>query len=418
MSQDKPFIVRSDTPHSVEVVAGSLNAKGKKNWVKAGQDDPNHQGSEEKEMDLGAHLESLLFTQDAETEKGSLNSFAASSEDAQISSDSLAEHVEKLEHEKGGNSHQQIDDANQAKDRFLGVGEPGLKNNTQKIEAQKSSQHTAHLDQTPGSQDHQIKIPQDKVDENLAKIVSDRLEENLQKVGLDTGMDNKVKLDVTSAQDNNQKIPTTKDAKHQISLDMEVLKDNTQTVAANAAKDNLARLDGTVYELNQTQKAYSEISDRHSESVPTESQVDNKVKIGLDSPSSNAVEIDAQGIRDRQVAIDTESIEDNNARIQADSIRDRRAKFEEIRRSRNAPRVEVPNEDVSPEELGGLSQGKTLKPVQAKELSREEKVAMARKKKSDEFHGRVEAIKNTVVQLNTQLDKLEDTSVELKKISF
>ncbi len=418
MSQDKPFIVRSDTPHSVEVVAGSLNAKGKKNWVKAGQDDPNHQGSIDKDMDLGAHLESLLFNQEAESDHGTLSSFSMSSEAAHISSDALADHVEKLGLEKGGNSQHQIDDANQAKDRFLGVGEPGLKNNAQKIEAQKASQHTAHLDQTQGPQDHQIKIHQDKVDENLAKIVSDRLEENLQKVGLDTGMDNKIKLDMTSAQDNTQKIPTAKDAKHQISLDTEVHEDNTQTVAADVAKDNIARLDGTVYELNQTQKVYSEISDNHSESVPSGSQVDNKVKIGIDSPSSNSVQIDSQGLRDRQVAIDTESLEDNNAKIQADSIRDRRAKFEEIRRSRNAPRVEVPNEDVSPEDLGGLSKGQALKPVQAKELSREEKIAQAKKKKSDEFHGRVEAIKNTVVQLNTQLDKLEDTGVELKKIRF
>jgi hypothetical protein len=46
------------------------------------------------------------------------------------------------------------------------------------------------------------------------------------------------------------------------------------------------------------------------------------------------------------------------------------------------------------------------------------KLLWRKEKKSEEFHGPVEAIKDALTQLNNQLDKLEDTSVELKKTRF
>ncbi len=406
MTDKKPFIIRSDTPHSVEVVAGSLNAKGKKNWVKAGDEDPHAHEAVNEHLDLDAHLESLLSTNESTSSTGTLVNNATSSEDTKIGADSQKDHLEKAGNDHRSSNLQQIDDSGKVGDRFLGIDHEAFKDSIQTLDVDPKTKNIGHFDAS------------DSIEDNLAKIAAQRLGENLQKVGLDTGMDNKVKLDVTAPDSNTQKIPSAKGDVNQISLDTKASKDNSQSIPSEASSDHMARIEGTVYEISQKEKTYSELLEDHTLSIPTDAQEDHKVKLKADSLSSDSIQIDSSPLTTHRVGIESDSSEDNRAKIQADMIKERRAKFDEIRKSRNAPRIGTSQEASEPEEELTQSSDPKEKPVHLEPLSQEQQIALAQKKKSDEFHGRVEAIKRTVTQLNKQLDGLEENSIELKKVKY
>ena len=233
------------------------------------------------------------------------------------------------------------------------------------------------------------------------------------------GSDNAIKLDASKVADNAQKVPGEQAHSNDISLEHDAPSNNVQTLPKGEDADNVAHIEGTVYELKQTEKAYSEKLVDRSVGIKVDAIDDNKVRIDPSNGSDNAANVAAEVVQDHVLPVDdSHPIEDNHAKIDASSISDRRAKFDAIRRERNAPKLEASSQ--SAQSLLKTEPLQTKKAVIAptKVLTREEKIALARKKKSDEFHGRVEAIKNTVTQLNNQLDKLEDNSVELKKVQY
>lgn len=406
MTDKKPFIIRSDTPHSVEVVPGSLNAKGKKNWVKAGEEDPHAHEAVNEHLDMDAHLESLLSTKESTSSLGTLGYNATSSEDTKIGADSQKDHLEKAGNDQQSSNLQQINDSGKLGNRFLGIDHEAFKDSIQTLEVDPKSKNTGHFDAS------------DSIEDNLAKIAAQRLGENLQKVGLDTGMDNKVKFDVTAPDSNIQKIPGAKGDVNQISLDTKATKDNSQSIPSEASSDNMARIEGTVFDLNQKEKIYSEKLEDHTLSIPADAQEDHKVNLKADSLSNDSIQIDSSSLTTHRVGIESDASEDNRAKIQADMIKDRRAKFDEIRRSRSAPRIDTSQEAIEPEDELTQSRDNTPPTEHLEPLSHQQQIALAQKKKSDEFHGRVEAIKRTVTQLNKQLDGLEENSIELKKVKY
>ena len=552
MSEKKPFIIRNDTPHNVEVVAGSLNAKGKKSWVKANDEDHANNTAGEQHLDLDQHLENLLSSDPVDSDAAPVVTHAIQDNDSKLSKEGLSDRMQKIgTDEKGPQNLQGIPAPGASAAHLESVGTDSIKDQSQKLASDAIKDRSAQLQQSPSQKANEAKINQETLNENLQKISTSQVDENLQKVGIDKqadnlakigneqagknvqtidankSIDNQVKLDQdkdslnvqsldqdqpttniaklnidkdsenlqTLAQDkssdnqvkldsdkgsvnvqnlkqdktqdnkaklpgsnatdrvqglgvqgggsgqdhasnetidsnpqridekppeqNKQAIAVSREQDHSIALDNKGIENNTQTIAKDDASQNIAQIDGTVYDLKHQEKVYSEKIEDNVASIPAPSSIDNKVNIDSDKLNDQTAKLASTPVSDHVVGLPSDApIEDNQVKIEAASIADRRAKFEEIRKQRNAPQLITPSDAVAPQGQKSQSVTSAKGTEVSKPLSREEQIALVRKKKSDEFHGRVEAIKNTVTQLNNQLDKLEDTSVELKKTRF
>jgi len=275
-------------------------------------------------------------------------------------------------------------------------------------------------------------LEQDKSSENKAKLEQSKTGVNVQTLEQDPSSENKAKLAGTSIKDNvssapsdalgsnKQTLPPETAVDHAVQIDAQSVEDNLQDIAAGDASKNEVQIDGTVLDLKHQEKAYSEKMTDQALGLDTNASEDNKALIHTDALASNHQPVDSSSTSDQVVGIDAPpQVEDNQAKIAANSIADRRAKFEDIKRQRSAPTLNTDAVSAKEQEAQVNPTPSVASPPKAlKPLSREEQIALARKKKSEEFHGRVEAIKNTVTQLNNQLDKLEDTSLELKKTQF
>ena len=552
MADNKPFIIRNDTPHNVEVVAGSLNAKGKKSWVKAGDEDAAGKNAAEHRLDLDQHLESLLSTQSESSASSPVFSNGITEDTLKLSKDSPADNLQKLgadkvaDHLKAlpttGASAQHLEaiQADAIKDHqealsveksnanlsslqkeaaqkapSLKINQENLAENTQKIGSssvqddlqkvalapvsdhlvkvadEKKSTNVQSIDQ-PQSSENKAKLEQsktaanvqtleqdkasenkaklepsktgvnvqtleedkasenkaklepsktgvnvqtlehDKASENKAKLEQSKTGVNVQTLEQDPSSENKAKLAGTSIKDNvssapsdalgsnKQTLPPETAVDHAVQIDAQSVEDNLQDIAAGDASKNEVQIDGTVLDLKHQEKAYSEKMTDQALGLDTNASEDNKALIHTDALASNHQPVDSSSTSDQVVGIDAPlQVEDNQAKIAANSIADRRAKFEDIKRQRSAPTLNTDAVSAKEQEAQVNPTPSVASPPKAlKPLSREEQIALARKKKSEEFHGRVEAIKNTVTQLNNQLDKLEDTSLELKKTQF
>ena len=552
MADNKPFIIRNDTPHNVEVVAGSLNAKGKKSWVKAGDEDAAGKNAAEHHLDLDQHLESLLSTQSESSASSPVFSNGITEDTLKLSKDSPADNLQKLgadkvaDHLKAlpttGASAQHLEaiQADAIKDHqealsveksnanlsslqkeaaqkapSLKINQENLAENTQKIGSssvqddlqkvalapvsdhlvkvadEKKSTNVQSIDQ-PQSSENKAKLEQsktaanvqtleqdkasenkaklepsktgvnvqtleedkasenkaklepsktgvnvqtlehDKASENKAKLEQSKTGVNVQTLEQDPSSENKAKLAGTSIKDNvssapsdalgsnKQTLPPETAVDHAVQIDAQSVEDNLQDIAAGDASKNEVQIDGTVLDLKHQEKAYSEKMTDQALGLDTNASEDNKALIHTDALASNHQPVDSSSTSDQVVGIDAPpQVEDNQAKIAANSIADRRAKFEDIKRQRSAPTLNTDAVSAKEQEAQVNPTPAVASPPKAlKPLSREEQIALARKKKSEEFHGRVEAIKNTVTQLNNQLDKLEDTSLELKKTQF
>jgi len=528
MADNKPFIIRNDTPHNVEVVAGSLNAKGKKSWVKAGDEDAAGKNAAEHHLDLDQHLESLLSTQSESSASSPVFSNGITEDTLKLSKDSPADNLQKLgadkvaDHLKAlpttGASAQHLEaiQADAIKDHqealsveksnanlsslqkeaaqkapSLKINQENLAENTQKIGSssvqddlqkvalapvsdhlvkvadEKKSTNVQSIDQ-PQSSENKAKLEQsktaanvqtleqDKASENKAKLEPSNTGVNVQTLDQDKSSENKVKLDPsktgvnvqtleqdpssenkaklagTSIKDNvssapsdalgsnKQTLPPETAVDHAVQIDAQSVEDNLQDIAAGDASNYEVQIVGTVLDLKHQEKAYSEKMTDQALGLDTNASENNKALIHSEALASNHQPVDSSSTSDQVVGIDAPpQVEDNQAKIAANSIADRRAKFEDIKRQRSAPTLNTDAVSAKEQEAQVNPTPSVASPPKAlKPLSREEQIALARKKKSEEFHGRVEAIKNTVTQLNNQLDKLEDTSLELKKTQF
>ena len=552
MADNKPFIIRNDTPHNVEVVAGSLNAKGKKSWVKAGDEDAAGKNAAEHHLDLDQHLESLLSTQSESSASSPVFSNGITEDTLKLSKDSPADNLQKLgadkvaDHLKAlpttGASAQHLEaiKADAIKDHqealsveksnanlsslqkeaaqkapSLKINQENLAENTQKIGSssvqddlqkvalasvsdhlvkvadEKKSTNVQSIDQ-PQSSENKAKLEQsktaanvqtleqdkasenkaklepsktgvnvqtleedkasenkaklepsktgvnvqtlehDKASENKAKLEQSKTGVNVQTLEQDPSSENKAKLAGTSIKDNvssapsdalgsnKQTLPPETAVDHAVQIDAQSVEDNLQDIAAGDASKNEVQIDGTVLDLKHQEKAYSEKMTDQALGLDTNASENNKALIHSEALASNHQPVDSSSTSDHVVGIDAPlQVEDNQAKIAANSIADRRAKFEDIKRQRSAPTLNTDAVSAKEQEAQVNPTPAVASPPKAlKPLSREEQIALARKKKSEEFHGRVEAIKNTVTQLNNQLDKLEDTSLELKKTQF
>jgi hypothetical protein len=97
MSEKKPFIIRNDTPHNVEVVAGSLNAKGKKSWVKANDEDHENNKVGEQHLDLDQHLENLLSSEKEAADSSPVITHAIEDSQTSLSKESVNDRNQKLD---------------------------------------------------------------------------------------------------------------------------------------------------------------------------------------------------------------------------------------------------------------------------------------------------------------------------------
>jgi hypothetical protein len=505
MSEKKPFIIRNDTPHNVEVVAGSLNAKGKKSWVKANDEDHEKHNVGEQHLDLDQHLENLLSSEKEAADSSPVITHAIEDSQTSLSKEGVNDRNQKLDlGPKAAENLQSIPAPGNSAPRLEAVDEGSIHDRSQVLPNGATKDRTNSLLHQAPSTANDVKINQDTIKDNLQKLGTSQVEDNLQKVGgsqsldnkakleaskvgqnvqslqQDQASDNKVKLDLAQdgknvqtlgqdqVEDNKVKLPGLKpsanvqegfgvqgsvsnqgpvtglsiDANHQsvgeqalgqnkqsipaqhhqyhsVAIDNKGSDLNTQALPGDESTQNTAQIDGTVYDLKHQEKAYSEKIEDNVASIPSEVSKDHQVSIDSDKVSDQFAKLPTSTSSDHEVGLPSDApLEDNRAKIEGTSIADRRAKFEEIRRQRNAPQlnpsVAVPVlEEPNPKTASSASSAKANKP-----LTRDEQITLARKKKSDEFHGRVEAIKNTVTQLNNQLDKLEDTSVELKKTRF
>lgn len=492
MPENKPFIVRNDKPHNVEVVAGSLNAKGRKSWVKAQDEDHESKHLDPQSLELEQNLQNILSTEAKTSDSSPVITHALEDNQSKLPKEGLNSQTQKLEH----------DESSEPNVQSIASTGPGSEH-IESLDTGAYKDRSLPIEHSSSSQPNDVKINQEKLSENLQKVSNSSLEDNLQKVGLahnaenlakigneqlgenvqtidsNHALANKVKIDQAKDSANLQTLTNDPASKNNAKLDLAQGSENVQTLGHDHPTDNKAKLqalnssdniqgidpsgvdsnkahlpstsidanrqdageksaglnqqvlpkeessknsaqiDGTVYDLKHQEKVYSEKLQENVVALAPQESKKNQASIESEKLSDEFAKIPSQSRSEDVVGLPSEApFADNKAKIDGTSIADRRAKFDEIRRQRSAAQQKPSSLDSSPEGENLLPASGAIAAKPSKPLTREEQIAMARKKKSDEFHGRVEAIKNTVTQLNNQLDKLEDTSIELKKIRY
>ncbi len=390
MSNTQPIFIKNDAPRTVEVTPGSLDAKGKNNIVKQGEGTPSpHTIGEtiqnELKNSVGLGGDASPHGQDGVHEH--LEQHTSSVKIAQDSSPADKSHTVDAQHH--------IEQVNPILSNDL-----DLEKNTQKI-----NDHAAAIDNFqkigPGVElDHAVSIDpskdlshQDKMshgdDANNSLHIDNTLSPSTQ----------------ASAEHNN----TTHD--HVELLDQGIKQSNAQRLPPDRQETHTVSIDGSAIAEHQKPLDHDDKS-HHRAGLARPTSPDHEVLLKQQAHEVNRQTIAGSTSTEREIEIPNPSMASSRVAIHNEPIADHRAVIHPEDQASSLHLVANPlalEHAVSSAHADAARQRHTVNSDQTRML----KELLEKKKKSDEFHGRVEAIRHSVNAVNARLEKIKHANDEL-----
>jgi len=330
MSDKQPAIIRSNAPRMVEVVAGSLNAKGKNNFINPA--DAAEIGAPDLEKiknELKSHLEALEQIKDSHKDQTIHKSNLNSDNTQKVATDLFEEHNLKVGVEATKSNTQLLKSGSASKDHKETLTSEDEIANLQKISIEKTQANLQNIE-TDGISDHsellknknsqglnqaKLDLPE-TIEENKQKFVTNgktlnhqavdekAIDANLQKISSSQNQDNNNEIDTTSIAGNNQKIKTTNSGSDSIGIkndaqesnlqdvhEDKVLGNNNQKIEEGKNSTNRAKLDSTSIEEN-TIGISKDKDDSNQAKIGSHNNIDHNEAITSDSASPNNQSLD------------------------------------------------------------------------------------------------------------------------------
>jgi len=388
MSTNQPIFIKNDAPRTVEVTPGSLNAKGKHNLVKPGEESPIHH----HEGDVThTELKSLVKLAGDNTPQ-------AQAEGAENIQELSASHQirlpltsSSLEQSKGitqdhadhrnllapqdlttDKNEQAVFDGSMVGQNGQPIEDLAITHENVQIDSSYATGHHEKIHHDEGTQ-NTIQLPQDSIRSQPISI-----EQN------DVTHKNHQIIDQEKEDSNVQHLSQQIQEANNLSVEKESVTNNDQFIGNDHGLPNQQRISGQDSSENRVVLEKSQVTDNHQK-LDDQKIDSNHIEIQTQSQALNRVAIGQENTVDHKQTIN-QGLQLSNAHL-------------------------IASDDADGLELLKSRTTKGLKrQISGEELKKLQLDLMAKKKKAEDFHGRVEAIRKSVKVVNARLEKIENSN--------
>jgi len=392
MSNTQPIFIKNDAPRTVEVTPGSLDAKGKNNIVKQGEGTPSPHT-------IGETIQNEVK-----------NSVGLGGDASPHGQEGVHEH---LEHNTS---------------RVKIAQDPSPTDQAHTVDAQ---HHIEQVNPTL-STDLDLEKNRQKINDHAPAL------DNFQKLGPGAELDHAVSIDPSKDVNHSEKMSHGHDANNSLHIDNALSPSNRASAEHNNTTDdhvqllnqginqpNAQRLPPDHQEKNTVSIDSNAIAE-HQQPLDHDGESHHRAGLARPTPTDHEVllkqpphEVNRPTIAgsissDRDIEIPNPSMASNHIAIHNEPIADHRAVINPEDQASSLPLVAQPRaleHAVSSAHAGAPGQRHTMSSDQKRMLAE----LLEKKKKSDEFHGRVEAIRKSVKAVNARLEKIEHANDELSQ---
>jgi hypothetical protein len=365
MASKEPSLIRSTKAFSVEIPEGSSSAKAKRSDIVAGELGEIGQSDSHFEEQLAQNA--LKQTSDNET-IDTQQAFGAE----QVKADVYAHAQEDASHESlAGNSTDHLHTP-------TGVGVA-------------TDSHKDHLvgvtDEHP--EDRLIGISDEHTEDHLIGVAEDSGKDHVVGIGNDASNEHLHAISNEGLQDTHAAVPTDKVEDHHAAIAKDKLEDHLAAVPQDNISDTHAALPDSAIE-------------DHLVAVAATEPIPLFVSSNDDFPDDH-MEIEAPP----EEAINTQALTDEALVDHVEHVQEGKAKLAEVNLSADVP-APLPKPQAKP--VAQMKQPQLVKKAPAaltpEMVKQQQEALLAKQHKMEEFHGRVDAIRKTVNDINSKLDHI------------
>lgn len=368
MASKEPSLIRSTKAFSVEIPEGSTSAKAKRSDIVAGELGEIGQSDTHFEDQL-AH-NALKQTSDNET-VDTQEAFAAD----QVKADVYAHVQEDASHET-----------------MAGISPDHLHTPTGVGVATDS--HKDHLvgvtDEHP--EDRFIGISDEHTEDHLIGVAEDSVKDHVVGIGNDASNEHSLAISNEGLHDTHAALPTEKVEYHHASIAKDKIEDHLSTVPQDSIGDSHAHLPDSAIEDHHVAVAAAEPA----------------APIPLFVSSNDDFPDDHMEIEDPpEQALNAQALADEDLVDHIEHVKEGKAKLAEAHLSADVP---APLLTPQAKPVAQLKQPQLVKKAPAvltpEMVKQQQEALIAKQHRMEEFHGRVDAIRKTVNDINSKLDHI------------
>lgn len=368
MASKEPSLIRSTKAFSVEIPEGSTSAKAKRSDIVAGELGEIGQSDTHFEDQL-AH-NALKQTSDNET-VDTQEAFAAD----QVKADVYAHAQEDASHET-----------------MAGISPDHLHSPTGMGIA--SDSHKDHLVGLADehAEDRFIGIADEHAEDHLIGVTEDHDQDHVVGIGNDASNEHSLAISNEGLHDTHAALPTEKVEDHHASIAKDKIEDHLSTVPQDSIGDSHAHLPDSAIEDHHVAVAAAEPA----------------APIPLFVSSNDDFPDDHMEIEDPpEQALNAQALADEDLVDHIEHVKEGKAKLAEAHLS-----ADLPDPPLTPKEkpVAQLKQPQLVKKAPSvltpEMVKQQQEALLAKQHKMEEFHGRVDAIRKTVNDINSKLDHI------------
>ena len=356
MASKEPSLIRSTKAFSVEIPEGSTSAKAKRSDIVAGElEDHGHEGSHFEEQ-----LSQTALKQISENvSDDSQQSFAA-------------------EHDKP--------------DIYAHVPEDALTEAKSGISPDHLHSPTGIGVATDSHKDHLVGVPDEHAEDHLIGVSEDQAKDHVVGIANDASNEHLVAISNEGLHDTHAAVPSDKVEDHHAAIAKDKLEDHLAAVPQDNISDTHAPLPDNATEDHHVAVAAPE----PAEPIP------------LFVSSNDDFPDDHMEIEDPpQEALHTQPLTDEALVDHVEHVKEGKAKLAEVNLSADVP---APLLTPQAKPVAQLKQPQLVKKAPAvltpEMVKQQQEALLAKQHKMEEFHGRVDAIRKTVSDINSKLDHI------------
>ena len=281
MSDKQPAIIRSNAPRMVQVEAGSLNAKGKNNFINpaeaAGIEAPD---LEKIKNELKSHLEALEHLKDTHKNQSIHTNDEILSNTQKVKTDLFEEHNLKVAVDQQKNNIQSLNTTNENIDHIETLTSEEKNANLQKIKSDQTQANLQSIEESAITDHTETLSSQKSTSLNQAKLdAAIDNKDNKQLIDGGGSSSNHQMTKDNGTDKNSQKISTIQIHDENIGIDTDAIDENKQKIETTQSKNNLLDIKENKQDLN-VQAVEEQLSlDKNNQKIDDESNSTNKVKI-------------------------------------------------------------------------------------------------------------------------------------------
>ena len=356
MASKEPSLIRSTKAFSVEIPEGSTSAKAKRGDIVAGELDelgPAHSHFEEqleqKALKQSSENVSVDTQQAFEAEHAKADVYAKGQEDA-------------LQESKTGISPDHLH------------SQPGIGVATDSLH------------------DHLVNIAGDHANDDLVGVADDHVEDHLVGIANDASNEHSIAISNDGLHDTHAVLPSDQEEDHHASIPKDKLEDHLAAVPQDSIHDSHAPLPESATEDHHVTVADTE----PVEPIPlfvnaNDDFPDDHMEIE-DPPEEN---------------LNTQALTDETLDDHIELVEEEKTKLAEVRLLPDTPSPVLPTQTKPAAQIKQPPIAKKAPEAPSPEMIKQQQEALlARQHRMEEFHGRVDALRKTVNDINSKLDHI------------